>query len=59
MTVMKIDAAVRYIKGQPMSNRKVGLIGYCLGGGIALMGAVRSNDVDAVNTYTTGPTPIP
>ena len=59
LAVREIDAAVRYIKAQLVSNRKVGLIGYCLGGGMALMGAVRSDDVDAVNPYYgANPNPI-
>ena len=59
LAVKEIDAAIRYIKGQPSSNRKVGVVGYCLGGGLALTTAVNSNNADAVNPYYGGvPNPI-
>lgn len=51
LAVRELAAAVDYIKGQPQSNGKVGVIGYCLGGGLALLTAIESDSVDAVNPY--------
>ncbi len=59
LAVKEIDAAIRHTKSQAVSNGKVGVIGYCMGGGLALLTAVHSNDVDAVNPYYGGnPDPI-
>ncbi len=59
LAVKEIDAAIRHIKGQSSSNQKVGVIGYCMGGGLVLLTAIASNDVDAANVYYGGnPNPI-
>jgi len=59
LAVKEIDTAIRHIKAQPVSNRKVGVIGYCMGGGLALLTAIYSDNVDAVNPYYGGnPNPI-
>ncbi|MBI4298791.1 MAG: dienelactone hydrolase family protein [Chloroflexi bacterium] len=57
--VKELVAAVDHIKGQRVSNGKVGVIGYCMGGGLALLTAVNSEKVDAVNPYYGGnPNPL-
>ncbi|MBI2856670.1 MAG: dienelactone hydrolase family protein [Chloroflexi bacterium] len=59
LAVREIDGAIKYIKSHPTSNKKVGVVGYCLGGGMALLAAVHSGEVDAVNPYYGGnPEPI-
>ncbi|MBI4641525.1 MAG: dienelactone hydrolase family protein, partial [Candidatus Tectomicrobia bacterium] len=59
LAVKEIDAAIRYIKTQPLSSGKVGVIGYCMGGGLALLTAIYSDNVDAVNPYYgANPNPI-
>lgn len=46
---MKQDfaAAARYLKAHPKSNGRVGVVGFCFGGGIANELAVRASDVIA------------
>lgn len=41
-----IDAAA-YLKGLPFVSQKVGVIGFCMGGGLALLAACRSSAFDA------------
>jgi carboxymethylenebutenolidase len=47
-------AAVRYLKMHPLSTGKVGVVGFCWGGGIANQVAVNSPDVIAVVPYYGG-----
>jgi len=47
-------AAVRYLKMHPLSTGKVGIVGFCWGGGIANQVAVNSPDVIAVVPYYGG-----
>jgi carboxymethylenebutenolidase len=47
-------AAVRYLKMHPLSTGKVGIVGFCWGGGIANQLAVNSPDVIAVVPYYGG-----
>ncbi len=44
-------AAVKYLKTHPMSTGKVGVIGFCWGGGMANELAVNSTDLSAVVPY--------
>ncbi len=59
LAVKEIEAAIRHIKSQPSSNKKVGVIGYCMGGGLAFAAAINSRNVDAANPYYGGvPNPV-
>lgn len=50
-TVKNFIAAVKYLKTNPMSTGKVGVVGFCWGGGMANQLAVNSPDVTAVVPY--------
>ncbi len=55
----ELNGAVAFLKGQPFSTGKVGVIGYCLGGGLSLATACANRDVNACVVYYGGnPTPI-
>jgi carboxymethylenebutenolidase len=57
--VKEIDSVIRYIKQQPYSSDKVGIVGYCMGGGLVMLAAIHSDIVDAANVYYGGnPDPI-
>ncbi len=52
------QASVNYIKDQSSSNGKVGVIGYCMGGGISLLAACQES-IDAALVYYGGlPEPL-
>lgn len=42
-----VEGAARWLRAQPNSNGKVGVIGYCSGGRHAFLAAVRLSDLDA------------
>jgi len=50
-TVQNYVAAVKYLKTHPASTGKVGVVGFCWGGGMANQVAVNSTDVSAVVPY--------
>jgi carboxymethylenebutenolidase len=50
-TIKNYLAAVRYLKTYPLSTGKVGVVGFCWGGGMANQVAVHSPDVAAVVPY--------
>lgn len=50
-TLQNYLAAVRFLKTQPVSTGKVGVVGFCWGGGMANQLAVHSQDVSAVVPY--------
>lgn len=50
-TIQNYVAAVRYLKTHPASTGKVGVIGFCWGGGMANEVAVNSSDVLAAVPY--------
>jgi carboxymethylenebutenolidase len=50
-TIKNFIAAVQYLKGHPMSTGKVGVVGFCWGGGMANQLAVNSPDVSAAVPY--------
>jgi carboxymethylenebutenolidase len=50
-TVKNYTAAVKYLKTHPMCTGKVGVVGFCWGGGMANEVAVHSADVRAVVPY--------
>ena len=53
----EIDAAIGWLK-QERGVGKVGVVGYCLGGGLTLATAIRpTSDVDAVHVYYGGGMP--
>lgn len=57
LAAREIDAAIGWLKSV-RSVRKVGVVGYCLGGGLALATAIRPNsNVDAVHVYYGGGMP--
>ena len=57
--VKELNGAVAYLKGQPSSSGKVGIIGYCMGGGLSILTACKSRDLDACVVYYGGiPDPI-
>jgi len=50
-TIENYVAAVRYFKTHPLSTGKVGVVGFCWGGGMANQLAVNSSDVLALVPY--------
>jgi carboxymethylenebutenolidase len=50
-TTKDFVAAVKYLKTRPLSNGKVGVVGFCWGGAMANQVAVHSPDVIAVVPY--------
>jgi carboxymethylenebutenolidase len=50
-TIKNFVAAVQYLKKHPMSTGKVGVVGFCWGGGMANQLAVNSPDVAAAVPY--------
>jgi len=56
-TLQNYLAAVKYLKTLPGSTGKVGVVGFCWGGGMANLVAVNSPDVLAVVPYY-GPQPV-
>jgi carboxymethylenebutenolidase len=50
-TIKNFVAAVQYLKTNPMSTGKVGVVGFCWGGAMANQVAVNSPDVSAVVPY--------
>jgi carboxymethylenebutenolidase len=50
-TIKNFVAAVNYLKTRPLSNGKVGVIGFCWGGGMANQLAVNSPDLIAAVPY--------
>jgi carboxymethylenebutenolidase len=50
-TIKNLIAAVEYLKTNPMSTGKVGVVGFCWGGGMANQLAVNSPDVTAAVPY--------
>ena len=50
-TIKNFVAAVQYLKTNPMSTGKVGVVGFCWGGAMANQVAVNSADVSAVVPY--------
>jgi carboxymethylenebutenolidase len=57
-TIKNFIAAVEYLKTYPMSTGKVGVVGFCWGGGMANQLAVNSPDVTAAVPYY-GRQPVP
>jgi carboxymethylenebutenolidase len=50
-TIKNYVAAVKYLKAHPLSNGKVGTVGFCWGGGMANQIAVHSPDLVAAVPY--------
>lgn len=50
-TTKNFLAAVKYLKNQPLSTGKIGVVGFCWGGAMANQMAVNSPDVIAVVPY--------
>ncbi len=50
-TIKNYTAAVKYLKTHPKSTGKVGVIGFCWGGGVANQLAVNSADLSAAVPY--------
>jgi carboxymethylenebutenolidase len=57
-TIKNYLAAVKYLKTYPLSTGKVGVVGFCWGGGMANQVAIHSPDVLAVVPYY-GAAPAP
>lgn len=51
-------AAAQYLRGHEHSNGKVGVVGFCFGGWIANMMAVRLPDLDAAVPFYGGQPPV-
>ena len=49
--VEDLTSALRYLKGQGFANGKVGVVGYCWGGGQSLNFATRCSDLSAAVVY--------
>lgn len=43
--------AVPYLRGLPFVSGKIGITGFCMGGGLALLAACRGNEFSAAVTY--------
>ncbi|MDW8120588.1 MAG: dienelactone hydrolase family protein [Chloroflexota bacterium] len=57
--VREIISGVNYLKGLEGCNGKVGVVGFCMGGGLALLTALRSAGVSAcVDFYGAIPDPL-
>jgi len=55
----ELNGAVAYLKSQPFCNGKVGIIGYCMGGGLSISTACSNSDLDACVVYYGGhPDPL-
>jgi len=55
----ELSGAVAYLKGQDFSSGKAGIIGYCMGGGLAISTACKNRDLDAcVVYYGRSPNPV-
>lgn len=47
--IAEIDAAAKYLRSlELVQPKKVGIVGWCMGGGLALSAAAHSNQIDAV-----------
>jgi carboxymethylenebutenolidase len=55
--VMEIDAARAHLASRPDASGRVGIIGFCMGGGFALLAAPRGFDASAPNYATLPPDP--
>ena len=56
--VKEVIGAVTYLASQPyVSPKKIGVIGFCMGGGLALRTATQSADVGAVAAFYGGGSP--
>jgi carboxymethylenebutenolidase len=47
-TIQEITAAARYLRTLPNVNGKVGIVGWCMGGGLALSAAANGAGADSV-----------
>lgn len=56
--VADLDAGVAYLESQPDHNGKLGVVGFCFGGGMTLSFAAAQPKVEAAVSYY-GPTPQP
>jgi carboxymethylenebutenolidase len=56
--IADLDAGVAFLESKPAYNGKLGVIGFCFGGGMTLSFAAASDDVLAAVPYY-GPTPQP
>tara|TARA_A100001037_G_C15099089_1_gene613007 strand:+ start:72 stop:812 length:741 start_codon:yes stop_codon:yes gene_type:complete len=50
----EIDACVAYIQNSEDSSGKVGVVGYCLGGGLSIQSACENSNISACNIYYGG-----
>jgi carboxymethylenebutenolidase len=57
-TLQNYLAAIKFLKTHPVSTGKVGVVGFCWGGGMANQLAVNSSDLSAVVPYY-GRQPVP
>jgi carboxymethylenebutenolidase len=54
----EVDGAVSYLKAQPDVNpKKIAVVGFCMGGGLALHAGAHNPDVGAVAAYYGGGSP--
>jgi carboxymethylenebutenolidase len=53
--IREIDAAVAFLKSHPqVASRRIGIVGFCMGGGLALQAGARNPDVGAVVAFYGG-----
>ncbi|MCC7445917.1 MAG: dienelactone hydrolase family protein [Anaerolineae bacterium] len=56
--IQEIDGAVAYLEAQPyVSPKQIGVIGFCMGGGLALHTTAHNPDVSAVAAFYGGGSP--
>ena len=54
--LLDINSALDYLRRQPFANfDRIGVVGFCYGGKLAMMLGSRSREVDAVVPYHPGP----
>jgi carboxymethylenebutenolidase len=53
--VAEIEQAIAYLKSQPFLNGSVGVVGFCMGGGLALQTAANSDAPDAAVAFYGSP----
>jgi carboxymethylenebutenolidase len=49
--VGEIEQAIAYLKSQPFVNGNAGVVGFCMGGGLALQTAANSDEADAAVAF--------
>ena len=49
--VREINAGIPYLRSLPFTSEKIGVMGFCMGGGLAFLAACRSTEFSVAATY--------